>query len=137
MFEFLPGAGTVVLEDADVFEALVPLEVLDALGGEEEELLNLSVRSAPQLAIVAGVLDENLVGANWTHPIIQAFAATASFAFDVIERGGMDDGTARPRATESSRQRRDALQRRTGLRTKWTCGRRRRRVHDIVAGDDP
>jgi hypothetical protein len=38
VIEFLPGVGPMVLEDAHVFEALIALEILDALGGEGKKL---------------------------------------------------------------------------------------------------
>ena len=52
MLEFLPGIDSVILEDADVLEARIALEVLNALRRQQQELLDLGVAGVPQLAVV-------------------------------------------------------------------------------------
>ena len=61
MLEFLSGHGPVILKDADVLEAAVALEVVDALAGQQQELLDFGVARVPQLAVVADILDQHLV----------------------------------------------------------------------------
>ena len=55
MLELLSGAGAVVLEDADVVEAAVALQVLNALGGQQQKLFDFGVVGVPQLAVVPGI----------------------------------------------------------------------------------
>ena len=62
MFEFLAGVDSEILEDADVLDARVALEILDPLGGEAEELLDLGVACIPEVAIVLRVFDQDFVG---------------------------------------------------------------------------
>jgi hypothetical protein len=86
----------VILEDADVFQARVPLQILDAQRDQAEELFHFGVGRIPEMAVVAGIFDQNFVGADRPHAIIQAFAAACGFAFYVIERLRMDDRARRP-----------------------------------------
>lgn len=70
MEEFLAGAFSMIFKDTDVLEAAIALEVLDAQGGEAEELLDFGVGGIPDVAVVAGVFDENFVSADGTHAVV-------------------------------------------------------------------
>ena len=96
MAKLLTGIFAVVLEETDVFDAGVALEVEDALSGHAEKMSNFFVAGAPQMAVVARVLDQYFMRAHGLHAIINAVAAAARFAFNAVERLGMHDGTRRP-----------------------------------------
>ncbi len=74
-----------VLDDADVFKATVFLEVVDAQGAQLQVLLDLAVVGVPQVAIVAGILDDDLVRADRLHGVIQTVAGAARFAFNPVD----------------------------------------------------
>ena len=57
MFELLPSAGSVILEDADVFEASVAFQILNSMGNQQKELFDFGVARVPQMPVVPGVLD--------------------------------------------------------------------------------
>lgn len=105
MGKLLSRCRTEILEHADVAEAGVAFEVLNALGHEQEELLDFRLAGVPKMAVVLGVFDQQLVSAHVGHAVVDAFAAPVEPAFDVINRAGMDDGAGRPGAS---------LHRRTG-----------------------
>jgi len=84
VFELLAGAGSVVLEDADVFEAAVALQVLDALRGQEQELSDFGVAGLPHLPVVARILDQHFVRPQRAHAVINAVTAAAGFALQVV-----------------------------------------------------
>src|ERR1700723_380748 len=92
MREFLSGAFAVIFEDADVLEAAVALQVLNAQRGQAEKLFHLDVARVPDVAVMARILYQNFVGADRSHTVIEAFAAASRIAFDVVERLGMDYG---------------------------------------------
>ena len=85
VIELLAGVKTEVLEDTDVLEASIFLQVLDALRAKREILLDLAVVGVPQLAVVAGVFDDDFVRANRLHGVVEAVARAAGIAFDVID----------------------------------------------------
>ena len=87
--EFLTGVVTEVLDDADVLEAVIFLKVVDAMGTQRQVLFDLAVIGVPQLAVVTGVLDDDLVRANRLHGVVQAIARAAGFAFDPVDGMGM------------------------------------------------
>ena len=89
MAEFLPGAGTEILKEADVLDTRVALEIQDALGGQAQELSNLIVAGIPELPVVPGILHQHFVGADRIHAVVNPVAAPARFAFDVVERRGV------------------------------------------------
>jgi hypothetical protein len=103
MVELLPGYRSVILEDADVLEATVTLEILYSLCAKDEELLNLSVRGDPEMSVVSGVLDEDLVRADGLHGVVQALASAGRIALDVIDGRRMNDRAGRPGAAIDGR----------------------------------
>src|ERR1700740_42673 len=96
MAEFLSRIGTVVLVETDVLNARIALEVKDALGREAQELADLVVAGMPELPVVPRILHQNFMRAHRTHAAVNAVAAAARLAFNVIERRGMHQGTRRP-----------------------------------------
>ena len=52
MLKFLSGIGSVILEDADVLEARIALQVLNAMRRQQQELLDLGIARVPQLPVV-------------------------------------------------------------------------------------
>ena len=74
----------------------IALEVEDALGGQAQELPNLIVAGLPQMTVVAGILHQHFMRAHRIHAIVDAVAAAAGLAFDVIERRGMHHRARRP-----------------------------------------
>jgi hypothetical protein len=89
MFELLPSSFPVILENADVLKATVPLQILNAMGNQAQELLNLRVARIPEIAVVARILKQNFVSANRAHAVIETISAATGFTLDVIERMGM------------------------------------------------
>ncbi len=85
VLELLPCAGAVVLENADVLEAPVALEVLNALRGQLQKRLDLGIAGIPQLAVVPGILHQHFMGADRTHAIIETIAAAAGVAFHAVQ----------------------------------------------------
>src|SRR5713226_9372927 len=77
MAELLSGIRAMVFEEADIFDARIALEIEDALGGQAKEPLDLRVAGIPNMAVVARVLDQNLVRADRVHAVVEA-VATAS-----------------------------------------------------------
>ena len=84
MREFLSGAFAVIFEDADVLEAAVALQVLNAQRGQVEKLFHLDVARVPDVAVMARIFYQNFVGADRSHTVIEAFAAASRIAFDVV-----------------------------------------------------
>src|SRR5579863_1328293 len=72
MLELLPGGATVVLENADVFEAPIALQILNALRDQKQKLADLEVAGVPQMTIVARILHQHLMSADRTHAIVNA-----------------------------------------------------------------
>ena len=96
MAEFLPGVGAVIFEKADIFDARVALEIEDAFGGQTQELPDLFVAGLPQMPVVSGILDQHFMRAHRAHAVVNAIAAAAGLAFNVVERRGMHHGARRP-----------------------------------------
>ena len=136
VIEFLSGGRAVVFKDADVFEALVFFEVLDALRDQSQELLDGGVGRVPELAIVVRALEQDLVGADGTHAVVKSVAATVGIAFDAVEGVGMNDGARGPLSVVA-RHAGDDLRRRFGIWTKTARLGRTGLFRDIVSGDDP
>jgi hypothetical protein len=88
----------VILENADVLEAAVALQILNAQRGQTQKLFDFGVARIPEMAVVARIFQQNFVSAHRSHAVVEAVAAARRFAFDVVERMGMDDGTRRPGA---------------------------------------
>src|ERR1022692_389160 len=64
MAEFLAGVGAVVLVETDVFDAWIVFEIKDTFGGEAQELADLIVAGIPEMAVMAGILDQNFMRAD-------------------------------------------------------------------------
>jgi len=58
---------------------------------------SISRSSEFQLAVVAGVLDDDLVGSDGLHGVVETVAGAAGIAFHPIDGIGVDDGQRRPR----------------------------------------
>src|SRR5690348_5648484 len=140
MSELLARARPEILEDADVAEAGVAFEVLDALGNEQEELLDLGVAGVPELAVMFRVLDQQLVSADVGHAVVNAFSAAINAAFDVVDGARMDNRPGRPRTSLHRRTGGYLLQLgllgRSGAEAALGLGTRRE-FGEIVAGHDP
>src|SRR5271165_4227711 len=137
MAEFLPGVLAVVLEETYVLEAGVALEVENALGGEAEKVRDFLIAGVPQMAVVAGIFDQDFMRADRVHAVINAIAAAAGLAFDVVERLRMHHGARRPRCTGSVWSSGNHLQR-LGVGTKRAGGLdARSRFAWVIARDDP
>src|ERR1700689_1796633 len=89
MLEFLSSAAAVVLINADVLEAPVALQVLNALGHQQQKLSDLGVAGVPEMPVMARILDQHLVGADGAHAIVDTVSPARSVALDVIQRDGM------------------------------------------------
>src|SRR5215469_12578245 len=99
MVEFLAGVGPEVLNDAHILEASVLLQVLDALGTELQILLDLAVVGVPELAIMACVLDDDFVGSDRLHSVVQAVTGSSGVASDFVNGTGMHNCAGGPRVT--------------------------------------
>ena len=135
--ELLSGMAAEILDDADVLEAAILLEVVDTLSAKRQVLLDLAVVGVPQLAVVAGILDDDLVRADRLHGVVQAVARAAGLAFDPVNGMGMDDRARRPRIAIHRRHRGDHLQLLARLRAEGAEIIAAAVVVGLVAGDDP
>jgi hypothetical protein len=79
----------VILENADVLKATVPLQILNAMGNQAQELFNLRVARIPEIALVARILKQNFVSTHRSHAVIETISAATGLTLDVIERMGM------------------------------------------------
>ena len=70
MIELLSGALAVILEDADVLEAAVALQILDAHRCQPQELFDLAIGHIPHVAVMTRIFDENFMGANRPHSVV-------------------------------------------------------------------
>src|SRR5260221_1144248 len=59
VFEFLCSPAAVILEHADVLEALVAFQILHPLRGQDQKAFDFRVPDAPKVPIVAWVLDQD------------------------------------------------------------------------------
>ncbi len=59
-------------------------------------MADLIVAGIPELAVVPGIFDQDFMSANRIHAVVDAVAAAAGLAFNVIERRGMHHGARRP-----------------------------------------
>src|SRR5260370_20374754 len=73
--EFLPGCLAVILENADVLESAIALQILNPLRGQTQALFNLDVTRIPDMAIVAGIFQQNFVSAHPSPAVVEAVAA--------------------------------------------------------------
>ena len=97
-----PAFATVILEDADVLEALIALQVLNALRRQPQKLPDLDVARIPELAVVFGIFDQHFMRADRAHAIVQTVPTPRRLTFDPVQRCGMDHCPRRPRRTNES-----------------------------------
>ena len=96
MAEFLACAFTVILVETYVLDARIALEIEDALGGQAQKMSDLVVTGIPQMTVVARIFDQHFMRANRVHAVVNAIASAVRFAFNMVKRAGMNDGTSRP-----------------------------------------
>src|SRR5512146_2841208 len=96
MIEFLSRPRAEILVKSDVLEAAIALEVLDALPGEDQKLLDFDFADIPDLTVVARVLDQYFVRAHGPHAVVDAVAAALRVALDAVERQRGHHGPRRP-----------------------------------------
>src|SRR3984885_3614286 len=137
VIKLLSRSRAMVLENADVLKAAVPLQVLYARRGQTQKLLHLGVAPIPQMAVVARILQQYLMRADRPPAVIETVAAPRRFAFDVIKRMRMDHRARRPRAAVQPRQCGDHLRGFGGGTAKPASLRSRSGIDDIVTGNHP
>ena len=137
MIEFLPGCGAVILENADVLEPCIALQILNAQRGQTQELFDFRIARVPEMAIMAKVLEQDLVSADGSHAVVKAVTAARRLAFNVIKRMRMHKRARGPRAAIEARQIRDYLGWLGGGTAKLAGSRTRRNLTDIIAGNHP
>ena len=75
-------ALAVVLEDEHVAEAGVAGEVVDAIAHGEEQIGDAHGRHAGEGVGVLGAFDDDLVGSDAVHAVVEAFRPAVEVAFD-------------------------------------------------------
>src|ERR1700675_2903356 len=135
--EFLPGSLAVILENADVLESAIALQILNPLRGQTQELLDLDVTDIPDMAIVAGIFQQNFVSPHRSHAVVESVAAAGRLAFDVIQSLRMDNRARRPRTTIHAGQGGDHIGYVGGRATKTAGLGAWRGLADVVARDHP
>src|SRR6202163_3008838 len=135
--EFLPGCLAVILENADVLESAIALQILNPLRGQTQELLDLDVTGIPDMAIVAGIFQQNFVSAHRSHAVVESVAAAGRLAFDMVQGLRMDDRARRPRAAIHAGQGGDDIRSVGGRATKTAGLGAWRGLAHIVASDHP
>src|SRR6266446_1194757 len=135
--EFLPGCLAVILENADVLESAVALQILNPQRGQAQELFDFDVGGIPDMAVVAGIFQQNFVSAHRSHAVIESVAAARRLAFDVVQGLWMDQRARRPRAAIHAGQVGDDMGWVGGSTTKGAHFGARREFADVVAGDHP
>src|SRR5258706_10466006 len=110
MLALLSRAGAFIFENAHIFETAVALQVLNSLSDQAQELLDFAVAGRPQMLVVAGVFEQQLVRADRSHAVIETVAATRGLAFNPVDRCGMNHRAGRPGTPRQTRQRSDDLE---------------------------
>ena len=67
--------SAVIFENADVLEAGVALQILNAQRGQTQKLFHFGVARIPEMAVMTWVLQQNLVRAHRPHAVVEAIAA--------------------------------------------------------------
>src|ERR1700674_3637886 len=91
VLEFLSGALAVILENADVLKSAVALQILNPQRDQAQELLDFDIARVPEMAVMAGILEQDFVSPNRSHAVVEALPAAGRFALDVIESVRMDN----------------------------------------------
>src|SRR5258708_16534973 len=102
--EFRSGPHAVILENADVLKSAVTLQILNPQRDQAQELLNFAIARVPEMAVMTGIFEQNLVCAHRSHAVVEAVAAASRLPLDVIERMRMDYGARRPCAALHARE---------------------------------
>src|ERR1700675_759715 len=135
--EFLSRGLAVILENADVLESAISLQILNPLRGQTQELFDLDVTDIPDMAIVAGIFQQNFVSPHRSHAVVESVAAAGRLAFDVIQSLRMDNRARRPRTTIHAGQGGDHIGYVGGRATKTAGLGAWRGLADVVARDHP
>src|SRR5262249_46263850 len=89
---------TLILEDADVFQANVFFEVRDSRNPSREHAVDLFVAKLRQSLVVVWCLDDGFMRAGGTHPVIHAVRLAARLALDTIKWIGVRQHAHLPRS---------------------------------------
>ena len=109
VLKLLSGTQAEILVDADVAEAGIALQVLNALRCQQKELLDLGIIGLPKLTVVLRVLDQQFVGTQRRHAVVETLTPPIGSTLNVINRLGMDHGARRPWAPVNRGPARDLL----------------------------
>ena len=127
-----------ILEHADIFEAGITLQVLDAVRSQQQKLLDFSIAGIPQLPVMTKILHQHFMCAHRRHAIVDAVTATQWLAFNAIQRGGMDHSARRPRTAAWCRHVGNQLYSGGRVRAKPAKGfNARSAVWHVVTDNDP
>ena len=137
VIEFLSRHAAEVLEDADILEADVSLQVLDALPAQRQVFFDLTIVRIPQVTIMAGILHNHLVRADRLHGVVESVAGAAGIAINAIERMRMHHRARRPRTAVYGRRGGNHLQWQTRLRAKGAAEVGRGGALGLVSADNP
>ncbi len=97
MLELLPGTAAVVLEDADILEAPVTLQVLNALRRQQQELADFWSLAFQRCPSWRGFSISTSCAPTGTHAIINAVRPAQRVALNVVQGHGMHHGARGPR----------------------------------------
>ena len=86
MLEARTGLRTVILEDDHRAEALIALQVDDPIPTRAYDVLDRAGRQGREVAVVIRRLDEQLVGPDAVHEVVEALAAAFEVPFDAQRR---------------------------------------------------
>src|SRR5258708_1591246 len=95
VLKLLSRVRAVVLEHADVLEALIAFQILHALRGQDQEAFDLCILNVPDMAVMTRVLHQNFMRPSRRHAVVEAIAAAGWLTFNTIERMRMHKGTRR------------------------------------------
>ena len=84
MTEFLSGIRTEIFKKTDVLDARIAFEVEDALGGEAKEVSNFIIGGVPKMTVVVRVLNQDFMGADRMHAVVDAIATASGLAFNAV-----------------------------------------------------
>ncbi len=106
---FLAGLRSLILEYGDVFEARVALEIRDPQRIGFQHALDLLVAQLGKRSGVVARLDDDLVGADGGHAVIDSLGRARRVSFHVIERAEVRVGANLPLARAGQFQKRMRL----------------------------
>src|SRR5215831_5847566 len=97
MIEVLSRVAAEVLEHADVLEAAIALQVLDALCAQGQVSLDFMVVRDPQMPVVPGVFHHDFVGPHGIHLVVEAVSGAARITLDPVHRPWIHHAARQPR----------------------------------------